>query len=396
MTALSHKIRLDPNPTQAKALARACGVARFTWNWALAEWNRQYEAGEKPNTMALKKQWNAIKREQFPWVLESPSDANLQPFADLQRAFTNFFAGRARRPRFKKRGQHDSFYIANARFDVDGRSVRLGPLGWFRMREELRFNGKILSARVSREADQWFIAIQVELAEALPQTVGEGTVGVDLGIAHLATMSNGEVVDAPKPLAQKLTKLRRLQRSVSRKQRGSRNREKAKRKVARLHLRIRNIRNDCLHRLTTKLCRENQAVVIEDLNVAGMVHNRHLARAIADVGMGEFRRQLTYKADLYGVALLVADRWYPSSKTCSACGAVTPHLALSERTFVCAECGAVMDRDLNAARNLEGLGTPKPGGIACGPEGSGEVATLRETSRDEAGTRRVHGADDGR
>ena len=378
---LSHKIRLDPTAKQANALARACGVARFAWNWALTEWQSQYEAGEKPTANGLKKRWNEIKGEQFPWVYESPRDANSQPFTNLQAAFRRFFSGKARYPSFKKKGQHDSFYVANDKLKMESSRVRLPVIGWLRIREPLRFDGKILSATVSREASQWHIAIQVQLAEDLPQTEGSGTVGVDLGVSHVATLSTGEQIDAPKPLAKHLKKLRRLQRAVSRKQKGSKNREKAKRKVARLHCRIKNIRQDALHKLTHRLTHENQVIVIEDLNVAGMVRNRHLARAISDVGMGEFRRQIAYKSGLYGVELLVADRWYPSSKTCSDCGAVRALLSLGERTFVCAECGSVKDRDLNAALNLRTLGLR---GMACGPEGAGSATS--ETGRDEAGT----------
>ena len=174
----------------------------------------------------------------------------------------------------------------------------------------------------------------------------------------MATPSNGEKVDGPKPLRKALKKLRRYSRQHSRKKKGSKNREKSRIRLARLHRRIRNIRKDSIHRLTTKLCRENQAVVIEDLSVRGMMRNRRLARHIADMGWCEFRRQLEYKSKIYGTRLVIADRWFPSSKKCSYCGAVRDELSLGERTFCCSSCGFKLDRDLNAARNLENLLAP--------------------------------------
>jgi putative transposase len=165
---LAHKIRLSPTVKQEAAFIRACGVARFTFNWALARWQELYAQGQKPNAMSLRREWNALKGEQFPWVYKSPRDANSQAFMDLDRAFRNFFAGRGKYPRFKKKGAHDAFYVANDQFRLEGQRVHLPVIGWVRMREALRFKGKVLSARVVREADQWHLAVQIELAEELP------------------------------------------------------------------------------------------------------------------------------------------------------------------------------------------------------------------------------------
>jgi putative transposase len=383
MPTLAHKIRLDPTAKQEGAFVRACGVARFSFNWALARWNDLYQAGEKPCGAMLKREWNDLKREQFPWVYESPKNANDQPFADLDTAFRRFFKGLAKRPRFKKKGVHDAFYVANDKLRLDGKRVRLPVIGWVRMRETLRFEGRVLSARVNREADQWHLSVQVELAEDLPPSQGTGAVGVDVGLTHFATLSTGEKIDHPKALASNLKRLQRLSRQVSRKQRGSKNREKAKMKVARLHLRIGNIRRDFLHKLTTRLVRENQVIVAEKLHVRGMVRNRHLSRAISDSGWSEFRRQLVYKGELYGVEVILADRFYPSSKTCSGCGSVKDKLSLGERTYVCADCGLMMDRDENAARNLLALGLRV---TACGGSGAGLDFGSGETAPAEAGT----------
>lgn len=383
MPVLAHKIRLDPTAKQEAAFVRACGVARFAWNWALQQWGEVYRAGGKPSGYSLKREWNAVKREQFPWVYESPKNANEQAFSDLQAAFEKFFRGEARYPRFKKRGVHDGFYLSNDKFRFDGKRARLPVIGWVPMREALRFDGKVLSARVVREADQWHLAVQVELAEPPPPSTSEGIVGVDLGITHLATLSTGEQVPNPKALANNLKQVQRLSRHVSRKQKGSKNREKAKRRLARVHLRVKNLRSDALHKLTSRLVRENQVVVAERLHVKGMVRNRCLSRAISDAGWGEFRRQLQYKGELYGVEIILADRFYPSSKACSDCGAVKDVLALSERTYRCAECGLSLDRDANAARNLLALGLRV---TACGGEGAGRQVIGDETGPGEAGT----------
>ena len=384
----AHKIALEPTGPQRQQFVRAAGCARFAWNWALAEWKRQFKAGGKPTANALKRQFNAVKGEQFPWLYESPKDANLQPFAHLNEAFQRFFKKLAKSPAFKKKGRcKDAFYVSNDKFSLDGKRVRLPRIGWVKMREALRFEGKVLGATVSRTADRWFLAVQVETElfplQQVPSTIAqEGrpsgsetqacVVGVDLGIKHLAVLSDGQVFDNPKPLRRALRKLRRLNRRLHRKLKGSANRRKAAGRVSRLHARMTNVRQDTLHKLTALLSRNYGHVVIEDpvsstgqaLNVSGMLRKRRLARAIADVGLHEFRRQLTYKAEVDGTLVTVVDRWYASSKTCSGCGTVKEILALSQRDYVCMACGLVKDRDWNAACNLErypGLrGNPTP------------------------------------
>ena len=240
------------------------------------------------------------------------------------------------------------------------------------MRESLRFNGKIISATISRVADRWFVSITVDTPDSphLPKAENQGTVGVDLGVSALATLSTGEKIAGPKPHKALLDRLRRLSRSLSRKQKGSANREKARQKLAKLHARIAAIRQDALHKLTTDLTRRFHTIVIEDLNVRGMVKNRHLARSIADMGFYEFRRQLEYKAAMRGGQVVVADRFYASSKICSACGHKVEALPLSVREWTCPACGVIHDRDVNAAKNLECTAS-SAGSNACGEEGSG-------------------------
>ncbi len=387
----AHKIALEANGKQKQQFARASGCARFAWNWALAEWKAQYKAGDKLTAAKLKKQWGAIKGEQFPWLYESPKDANLQPFAALHDAFQRFFKKAAKYPTFKKKGKcKDAFYVSNDKFRLDGKRVRLPRMGWVKMREVLRFDGKILAATVSRTADRWFLSVQVA-TEMFPsrRETQAGVVGVDLGVNHLAVLSDGRVFDNPKPLQGALHKLRRLNRSLHGKMKGSANRRKAALRVGRLHVRIANLRQDALHKLTTLLTRAYGRVVIEALNVSGMLRNRKLSRSIADVGLHEFRRQVTYKAaGIETTALTVADRWFPSSKRCSGCGAVKDVLLLSEREYVCTACGLVMDRDLNAALNLEQYprlsGNPTPVDTAA----LAELSWCGETAVDEAGIQR--------
>jgi len=298
--------------------------------------------------------------------------------ARSHQAFQNFFAGRARYPQFRKKGVHDRFTLTNDQFDIDGCRIRIPNLGWVRMRETLRFTGKILSATISRVADRWFVSIVVDTEDLshLPKTENQGAVGVDLGVSSLATLSTGESIPGPKPHKALLGRLRRLSRSLSRKAKGSANRRKAKAKLAKLHARIANIRSDALHKLTSDLTRRFHTIGIENLSVRGMVRNRHLARSIADMGFFEFRRQLEYKAAMRGGQIVVADRFYASSKTCSACGKKLDELPLSVREWACPSCGVVHDRDVNAAINLKNMAVSSTVS-ACGEAGSGSGRKAR-------------------
>ena len=357
---LAHSIALDPTQRQAVYFSRAAGTARFSYNNALEVWNRTYKADGKADSGKLQRDFNATRCEKFPWMGEVSSYAYAYPWIQLRKAFSAFFRKKARHPRFRSKNKSaESFYVHSDEMRFDGRTLHLGPkkfnLGSIKLHEGLRFQGKIMGATIKQDADRWFISVQVDVGDHHKPRISDGSVGVDLGITTLATLSTGEKVEGPKPLAKALKKLQRCSRQHSRKKKGSKNREKSRLRLARLHRRIRNIRKDSIHRLTTRLCRENQAVVIEDLSVRGMMRNRRLARHIADMGWYEFRRQLEYKCLIYGTKLVVADRFFPSSKRCSVCGTVRDELALKERTYRCPNCGLVLDRDLNAARNLLNL-----------------------------------------
>lgn len=369
-----HRIALDPNNTQRTALYRAAGVARFSYNWALARWIEQYEAGQRPNIFTLKRELNAYKRTDWPWMLESPKAASEQAILNLGKAWQRFFSGNSHKPRFKKKGVSDSF-LANGdpkSIKVSDRSIWLPKIGWVRMRERLRFSGRIKSIVVSRDADRWFASVSVEVDNTHVDAVtmgrkNHGPVGVDLGIKDLATLSDGSRFSSPKALHQNLEKLRRLSKAHSRKRHGSKNRAKAAMKLARLHRRIANIRQDALHKLTTYLVRNYDEIVVEDLNVKSMQRNKKLARHITDMGFYEFRRQLEYKAERAGVKVTVANRWYPSSKLCSECGHKNENLTLDQRGWTCGSCGTRHYRDVNAAINLKNLAASSAV-TACGED----------------------------
>jgi len=383
---LSHKIQLDPTMKQRQYFARAAGTSRLVYNWGLEEWNRQYEAGEKPTAMKLKLQFNAIKYELFPWLKDIHRDAHSQPFANLGTAFTNFSQQRSGRPTFHKKGLNDAFYVANDKFRVEWQRIRLPVIGWVRLTENLRFAGRIMSATVRRIADRWFVSIQVDVGEFSRSRVADGVLGIDLGLTSLATLSTGEKIEGPRSLKSNLKRLRRASRSHSRKQKGSSNKRKSASRLARIHARISNIRGDFLHKLTTRLCRENQAIAIEDLAVKNLVRNRKLARGISDASWGEIRRQLNYKALIFKSVLKVVDRFFPSSKRCSRCHEIKSDLALSDRVFRCEHCGLELDRDHNAAMNIhtEGFSGIDAWGD-CG-DGAGTVVR-RETAVDEPRTK---------
>jgi putative transposase len=375
---LAHKIALDPNMAQRLYFARAAGTARFAYNWALAEWKRQYKAGEKPGDVLLRRQLNAMKRAQFPWMYDVSKCVVQEAIIDLGAAFRAFFEKRGRYPRFKRKDGRASFCAANevGTFRADGERIKLPVIGWVRMRESVRFSGPLKRATVSFEGGRWFVSLMIETNDIQPVAQPEAVVGVDLGVSALATLSTGEVIVGPKSHTAALKRLRQRNKALARKRRGSANFRKAKARLAKLHARIANVRRDATHKLTTRLTKTYRTIGIEDLNVCGMAANRCLARSIMDGGFHEFRRQLDYKARLYGSRIVVADRWYPSSKTCSCCGVIKETLALSQRAFACDDCDFEARRDVNAALNLARLAASSAV-TACGETRSGAVRKSR-------------------
>jgi putative transposase len=358
----AHKIRLHPTPEQANYFARAAGTARFVWNWALAEWNRQYEAGEKPTALKLKKQFNAIRREQFPWTWDVTKNASDQPFLDLGKAFADFFEGgkngkKKGRPKFKsKKKSKASFYLANDQLELADHRVWIPKLGWVNTAENLRFKGKVTGARITKTADWWFISITVELPDEKSDK-RTAAVGLDVGLSRLATLSTSEGFENQKFLTTALKKLRQANKCLHRRVKGSKNREKARRQVARLHYQITCLRDDVLHKLTTHLAECYGTIGIEDLNLKGLFKNRHVSRSFSDATLGKLLTLLTSKVDQRGGQVIKVGRFFPSSKTCHSCGWKWQDMQLSDRIFLCqnptcAYYRVPQDRDHNAALNI--------------------------------------------
>lgn len=369
---LAHKIRLNPTNKQATYFKKACGISRLAWNWGIAQWEAQYRDGLKPSGMGLKKEFNRIKKKQFPYVYEVTKYACQQPFIQLQEAWKKYFnfiknkkGLKVGRPKFKKKGKSkDSFYIGGDQIVIKNKTVKIPNLGYVRFNEDIRFQGKITSATISRQVDNWFISFAIEPLISFLPCKSQASVGVDVGSKALVMLSNGIQIEAPKPLIMKIRRLRRLSRQLSKKQHSrlrsdttpqSNNFKKQAVKVAKIHADISNKRKDTLHKVTTFLTDHFEFITIEDLNVKGMMANGKLARTISDLGLYELRRQLEYKSKFKGNKLTFANRWFPSSKTCSCCGNIKSDLKLSDRTYHCEACSHTMDRDLNASINLEKL-----------------------------------------
>ncbi|MEV4478838.1 IS607 family element RNA-guided endonuclease TnpB [Micromonospora coxensis] len=398
-TLQAYRFALDLTPAEERDVLGHAGAARVAHNWALARVKavmdqrtaeRTYGIADEQLTPtlswslpALRKAWNAVKEQVAPWWREYSKEAyntGLDALACGLKSWSDSRNGKRRGrpvgfPRFKSRRRSAPsvrFTTGTIRVEPDRRHVVLPRLGRLKLHESARKlarrlgNGtaRILSATVRRDGGRWHVAfcVEVERAERRPLR-SESVIGVDVGIKHLAVLSTGEVISNPRHLSAAQQRLRHLARALSRKsgpdrrsgRRASGRWQRAADRLGRAHTRVRNLRRDGLHKLTTRLAREHATIVVEDLNVTGMLANRRLARHIADAGFAEIRRQLAYKTSWNGGRLIVADRWYPSSKTCSDCGTAKTKLALSERTYSCEACGLVMDRDHNAARNLAAL-----------------------------------------
>jgi putative transposase len=382
---------LEPTDAQTDSMRSHCGAARVAYNWCLAQVRANWAQRSAEQTYgltgdeltpwistsaySLRKAWNAAKAEYAPWWSGNSKEAYASGCANLSTALGNRKAGRARMPRFKsKHRARLSCRFSTGSFGLarDRRHIQLPVIGVVRTAESTRKlarkieagEARIRSATLSYQRGRWHVSFSVDLPDhdPVPRT-RDRVVGVDLGLTQLATLSTGVQVPHQRRFGADLRKLRRLQRACARKQGPDRktrtepsNRwRKANARVARTHTRVANLRRDDIHKLTSGLVRDFDTIVIEDLHVAGMVRNRKLARHVSDAGWAQIRRQLTYKAERAGVRLMVADRWFASSKTCSGCGTVKAKLMLSERTYCCLACGIVLDRDENAAKNLAAL-----------------------------------------
>ena len=387
------KVALDPTPAQERLMLSHAGAARFAYNAGLAHVKAALEAGEKPewSYFSLINWWNANKdtlavdADGVPWWRENSKEAASSGLRALASALSNWSKSRkgkrkGRRvefPKFKSKDRETPRFSYSTSRPSDGALIKsdskalwLPRIGRVHCMENVtaRVDGaKVLNMTISRRGGRWYAALTVERDEpTMRQTPKGGAVGIDLGIKHLATLSDGTVIPNPRALDARLKALRKAQQALSRKTMGSARRGKAKERVARLYARVSDARMDAINKATTMIARTYTTVCIEDLNVAGLMKNHSLARSLSDASLGEFRRQLEYKTMRTGAVLRVVDRWYPSSKTCSNCGTVKAKLSLSERVFRCDTCGLSIDRDLNAAINIKVAGSAPETLNACG------------------------------
>ncbi len=345
-------------------MAQHAGYSRWCYNWGLSLWNAAYKDGYKPNVRKLREVFTNHTKPQHPWMKNLSSKVYQYAFINLGEAFKRFFSfgmlpygmlrkrkqGLGKHPRFKKKGKHDSFTIDNSGkpIELNGWCHKLPFIGIVKTYEPIEATTQKVT--ISKQAGSWYLSLSYEFTqEPTPKTTE--VVGVDLGIKTLATLSDGKVFESVKSYRLFEAKLSRLQYLNRNKIIGSANYKKAQLKIAKLHRKVANIRKDALHKLTTYLAKNHGTVVIEDLNVSGMLANHKLAKSIANQGFYEFRRQLEYKCEWYSSELVVVDRFFPSSKTCSNCGHVQD-MPLNVRTYECSDCGISIDRDLNASINL--------------------------------------------
>lgn len=407
MISIAHRIELKPNNKQKTYFRKAFGCARLAYNWGLAEWKRMYEAGEKPTGRKLRNEFNAIRKEQFPFTYEVSKYATARAFDYLQAAFDKFFKHTASYPQFKKkRDGGGGFYIGADQVTLSDTNrnskcfrdmchndhqkyqyLKVPNLGWVKMTERLRFNGKLNGLNISQEGDRFYVSFSMMITEEEYQRTHshyneknhDKKVGIDMGIKSVLILSDGIAIDNPHTLKNNLRKIRRLNRQLSKRQHARTKQErlqgvKKSNRYIKLALKLNNaqrrvadIRRDFTQKVTTILTTHYAEIAIEDLNVKGMTRNHRLAQSVSDVAMGELRREIEYKSGYNGVTIKKADRFYPSSKTCSVCGNVKEDLKLSERVYHCHFCGATLDRDYNASLNLLGLLNQRIIGIG-GPE----------------------------
>ena len=381
---IGHKIELKPNNAAKTHFKKAFGCARLAYNWGLAKWQENYKLGVKSSFCILQNEFNSIKKEQYPFVYEVSKYATQQPLRNLEKAFKKYFAdlkrGKVNYPKLKKKKENQgSYYICGDSISIeDDKYLRVPKLGLVKMKEKLRFNGKINNVVISQNANKFFASFSMEITEEEYKRTHKKvkpnrlSVGIDLGISSFATLSNGLQIQYTKPLAKLTSLLTKRQRQLNKKVhpktkdealkgvKKSNNYIKASNNLAKLHTKIANIRLDFLHKFTSHLVRNYNEICLETLSAKNMMKNHKLAKSLSDVSLSKFNEILEYKAEYNGVSIHRADRFYPSSKTCSHCGSIKSKLSLSQRVYVCGECGYTIDRDLNASINLAKLGQALP------------------------------------
>ena len=367
----SIKIRLSPTKEQEELMFQSVGIARFAYNWGLSKWEEMYKEGIKPSKAKIRKEFNNSirKNDDFKWLYNVSGQITAQAFADLEDAYKNFFDGLAQRPKFKnKKKSKKSFYVRYDRITFKNNSVHIEKIGKVKYSSNCKIPklDKYTNPRCHFDGKYWYLTFGFEHGESQASLNEDLSIGIDLGISHLAIVNHLDKpiknINKSKEVRRLKKKLKRLQRQVSRKyemnKKGSKfvktnNIIKLERQIKLVHRRLNNIRNNHIHQATSKIIKLNPyRVVMEDLNVSGMMKNKHLAEKIAEQKFYEFKRQMKYKCQFNKIEFALADRWYPSSKACSCCKNIKKDLKLSDRTYICNECGLVIDRDKNASINL--------------------------------------------
>ena len=367
----SIKIRLSPTKEQEELMFQSVGIARFAYNWGLSKWEEMYKEGIKPSKAKVRKEFNNSirKNDDFKWLYNVSGQITAQAFADLEDAYKNFFDGLAQRPKFKnKKKSKKSFYVRYDAIKFSNNRVNIEKIGKVKYSSNYKIPklDKYTNPRCHFDGKYWYLTFGFEHGESQASLNEDLSIGIDLGISHLAIVNHLDKpiknINKSKEVRRLKKKLKRLQRQVSRKyemnKKGSKfvktnNIIKLEKQIKLVHRRLNNIRNNHIHQATSKIIKLNPyRVVMEDLNVSGMMKNKHLAEKIAEQKFYEFKRQMKYKCQFNKIEFFEADRWYPSSKTCSRCGGIKKDLKLSDRTYNCNECGLVIDRDKNASINL--------------------------------------------
>jgi putative transposase len=388
----AYKYRLYPNQVQQEALRVQFGHTRFVYNYFLALRIATYQQTGKGLRYAdTAKLLPGMKRDpQYAWLKEADSQVLQQALKDLERAYQNFYEKRAGYPRYKSKHDRQSIrYPQRVKVDLEAHRTYLPKVGWVKTVFHRAMEGKLKNVVVSKtKSSRYYASFQVEVDIPEPECCGEG-IGLDLGLMHYAVLSDGTKIPNPRHLKQSEKGLARLQRRLSRRQKGSKGRQKARMQVSRMQEKIANQRKDFQHKLSHRLVKEYGLIGVESLHVKGMMQNGRLARHIADAAWGEFNRQLAYKGAWYGCQVKKIGQWYPSSKTCSVCGTVKAEMTLSIRNWECAACQAGHDRDVNAARNIlyqATVGTTgiNAGGVPVRPVFQMQAGTLKPEAPQQA------------
>ncbi len=354
---IAYKTQLKPNKKQIILFKKACGTARFAYNWGLSQRIQQYKnTGKSDNFYSQKKQFNQAKKIDFTWTYEVSKCVPQEALRNLDTAYNKFFEKKAGFPKFKSRHNSSQSFTLYGAIHVAKNTIQLPRIGKVKLWEKnyLPCNTKIISTTVSLKANHWFVSVQVEEERQMIPTTPSVVIGIDLGIKELGVCSNGMRFENPKYLKRKELRLKRYQRKLARQIKGSKNRQKTKNKIATVHYKIACARKDSIHKMTTALVKTKpKAIVIEKLRISNMVKNHKLAKSILDCGWSEIARQLKYKCLWDGIELIESDTFFPSTKLCSICGYKNTGLTLADRSWVCPTCRSKHDRDLNASKNLE-------------------------------------------